>query len=360
VPGKLGSRDLRAQLSRLPPFIEGLPILEGNACRILICDPTGKDLSVGVALAILCLYADENGRMSNQPTRGRIDKLYIKQRLTWITTTSPVLNPSRETLKAVNSFLMPDPSSTSKAPLAQEGTKLVLVNEDGTPVTALAPLESTESAKDLPASLSEQASPSGNPTPQSVPIATTLFRKLPTSPTKPWTFKRKLTSKRASHPSGTVTGTATFTSLEQGRETLLYAEEGEFITDTGLKFTARRKYVYRLTTLPADSVTEDSENNTHISVYFHSDESNGLDPTAKDLFVEMGPLSPVEGGKVWEAGNKDQHLCGEDLYTASWRFGGRMVESKKVDEGEDLWWEVRYDVKGPRKDYVSETRYTMV
>ncbi|KAF2181627.1 initiator tRNA phosphoribosyl transferase [Zopfia rhizophila CBS 207.26] len=111
--GKLGSRDLRNQLPRIPGFFEALPLELGNN---LVCCPTGKDLSVGVALAILCLYTDDNGKISQTPTGRKIDKTFIKQRLTWITTTSPFLNPSRETLKSVNSFLMPDPTTPARPP----------------------------------------------------------------------------------------------------------------------------------------------------------------------------------------------------------------------------------------------------
>jgi len=44
------------------------------------------------------------------------------------------------------------------------------------------------------------------------------------------------------------------------------------------------------------------------------------------------------------------------LYTASWTFGPGVVSG----DTEDVWWEVRYDVKGPKKDYVSTTRYTLI
>ncbi len=57
--GKLGSRALRSQLSRIPPFIAGLSD-HGLPPKILFACPTGKDLSVGVALAVLCLFFDDN------------------------------------------------------------------------------------------------------------------------------------------------------------------------------------------------------------------------------------------------------------------------------------------------------------
>ena len=64
------------------------------------------------------------------------------------------------------------------------------------------------------------------------------------------------------------------------------------------------------------------------------------------------------GSGEWEARNKEKHLCGQDLYSASWRFGRGVFSEDDDEEGKgDVWWEVRYDVKGPKKDYVSETRY---
>lgn len=55
---KLGSRDLRKELSKLVTFMGRLKSPE----RLLVCCPTGKDLSIGIILAILCLYTDEQGR----------------------------------------------------------------------------------------------------------------------------------------------------------------------------------------------------------------------------------------------------------------------------------------------------------
>lgn len=72
------------------------------------------------------------------------------------------------------------------------------------------------------------------------------------------------------------------------------------------------------------------------------------------LFVEMGVLEREARSGGLLAKNREQHLCAEDLYTASWKFGRGMLNG--VDK--DKWWEVRYDVQGPKKDYFSDTRYT--
>ena len=57
--GKLGSRALRSQLTRVPPFIASLPDC-GSTPKILFACSTGKDLSVGTLLAVLCLFFDDN------------------------------------------------------------------------------------------------------------------------------------------------------------------------------------------------------------------------------------------------------------------------------------------------------------
>lgn len=121
-PGKLGSKDLRKQLLKLAPFLAEhfhsppntsttpspasptqLPALE-----IIICCETGKDLSVGVALALLCLYTNDTGIFTYSAVEEwrHIDKTLIKRKLGWIVSALPGANPARATLNSVNAFLM--------------------------------------------------------------------------------------------------------------------------------------------------------------------------------------------------------------------------------------------------------------
>lgn len=61
--GKLGSRALRGELPRLSAFIRH--ISQGvKLPTIHFTCSTGKDISVGVALAALCLYFEDNGNIS--------------------------------------------------------------------------------------------------------------------------------------------------------------------------------------------------------------------------------------------------------------------------------------------------------
>ena len=56
--GKLGSRALRSQLQDVPGFIERLSSKVKNPKLLFACS-TGQDLSAGVALAVICLYFNE-------------------------------------------------------------------------------------------------------------------------------------------------------------------------------------------------------------------------------------------------------------------------------------------------------------
>jgi tRNA A64-2'-O-ribosylphosphate transferase len=56
--GKLGSRDLRQQLPKLLGLLSGAK----SFSNIYVSCPTGKDLSIGVVLAILCLNATGEGK----------------------------------------------------------------------------------------------------------------------------------------------------------------------------------------------------------------------------------------------------------------------------------------------------------
>ncbi|KAL8685715.1 MAG: hypothetical protein Q9218_007585 [Villophora microphyllina] len=120
--GKLGSRALRNLLRLVSPFLSSLlqpqplstPSPPHNKIpKILFTCPTGRDLAVGAALVGLCHFFDnegwlkesEDGNVEGEDIRG-IDKLFIRKRLAWITTSKPDANPSRETLQAVNAFLM--------------------------------------------------------------------------------------------------------------------------------------------------------------------------------------------------------------------------------------------------------------
>ncbi|KAG9248222.1 tRNA a64-2'-o-ribosylphosphate transferas-like protein [Calycina marina] len=111
-PHKLGSRNLRTALPRIVAFAESM-LLSADARfrpqQLVLCCESGKDLSIGAALAILCLLFEDDGSLRITAVRPSIDKNFIRRRLGWISTSMPDANPSRATLQSVNSFLMERP-----------------------------------------------------------------------------------------------------------------------------------------------------------------------------------------------------------------------------------------------------------
>ncbi|KAH9855925.1 initiator tRNA phosphoribosyl transferase [Lenzites betulinus] len=81
---------------------------------ICVCCDTGKDASVGVALAALQLFFNDQGDIlvgkESSPTPENASKQSIKTRLQWIISSRPQANPSRVTLRRVNEFLLSPPS----------------------------------------------------------------------------------------------------------------------------------------------------------------------------------------------------------------------------------------------------------
>ncbi|KAL7945547.1 tRNA A64-2'-O-ribosylphosphate transferase [Trichoderma barbatum] len=72
---------------------------------VIACD-SGRDLSVGVALALSCYLFDQQGRFRVPDDKTSFTKTLVKMRLGAIMTAYPEANPSRNTLQSVNSFLM--------------------------------------------------------------------------------------------------------------------------------------------------------------------------------------------------------------------------------------------------------------
>ena len=109
-PHKLGSRNLRLALPAIVAFASGIFYEEGGPqteWHMIIACETGKDLSIAVALALLCLFfSDEGLLLPERRDKSLIDKAFIRHRLGWISTSMPDANPNRASLQSVNSFLM--------------------------------------------------------------------------------------------------------------------------------------------------------------------------------------------------------------------------------------------------------------
>ena len=103
-PGKLGGQTLRKKLPLIDSFILST-INKSSAAKMLVLCSSGKDLSVGVALAILCRYVGDDGKFRSEAL-GTVDKNFIRQRLACLMSIIPEANPSRATLQSVNTYLM--------------------------------------------------------------------------------------------------------------------------------------------------------------------------------------------------------------------------------------------------------------
>ncbi|KAK0719773.1 tRNA A64-2'-O-ribosylphosphate transferase [Lasiosphaeris hirsuta] len=106
--GKIASRLLRDALPHICEFVSRFlerPRGSPEAKVVVLCD-TGRDLSVGVALALSCWCFDASGGRAHQTSRGPFTKTAIRIKLGHIMTARPDANPSRATLQSVNSFLM--------------------------------------------------------------------------------------------------------------------------------------------------------------------------------------------------------------------------------------------------------------
>lgn len=103
--GKLGSRSLRKGLGSILEAVDQVLAANADAKVLVICS-TGKDHSVGVALAILSLYASDEGHMLSVRRQEGINKDLIKRRLGWIMISIADANPSRATLQSVNAVLL--------------------------------------------------------------------------------------------------------------------------------------------------------------------------------------------------------------------------------------------------------------
>ncbi|KAL2140194.1 hypothetical protein VTI28DRAFT_4118 [Corynascus sepedonium] len=106
---KAASRLLRDALPQVCEFV--LAYLRESAQdatpqKVVVLCETGKDLSVGVALAIYCWCFDDAGNVRQDETDVSFNKASIRVRLGHIVTAFPEANPNRATLQSVNSFLM--------------------------------------------------------------------------------------------------------------------------------------------------------------------------------------------------------------------------------------------------------------
>ncbi|KAL0577694.1 tRNA A64-2'-O-ribosylphosphate transferase [Marasmius crinis-equi] len=89
----------------LPRSLQFIRTQLSNGCSVCISCPTGNDISVGVTVAALQNFFNNNGELAlNRPEIA--NKSTIRTRLEWIISDRPTANPSRNTLKRVNEYLL--------------------------------------------------------------------------------------------------------------------------------------------------------------------------------------------------------------------------------------------------------------
>lgn len=329
-PGKLGSRDLRTQLPHLQSSIANL----SSRRRVLVCDTEGRDFAPGVALALLCLYADEGGSFPTRTTTTNgangvnktrsLDKSFIRQRLSWVMTSLPSASPSRATLQSVNEFLL------SGHGHGHEYTKT----------------STTTSRTSLPASNLDDLNLAANTHSQSSSPAETIFKYLKGK----WTLHRTIQNHLPTGGlAGTVTGTATFTSrsptADNAEGEYLYHEEGVFNAGPGINLTVNRRWIWRLslssTAAEDGDGSEKSNRSMRRSMSIHFVKPDG---ETEDYLYNKLPFLQRDGD-AWVV--EAEHPCGRDFYVSRYTF---YLVNNVLKE-----WNVRHEVKGPVKDYVSST-----
>ena len=200
------------------------------------------------------------------------------------------------------------------------------------------------------------------------PPRVTLLRDVFHSLAGTWTLNRRLQSEHTAEPSGTCTGTATFTvtqpspvldsdgSLNLADAQLLYHEQGEFEMFQNPssrggpipKFTFSRKYIWRL----------QATDNTHtISVWFTKPGTDTIDYLFHKIDVpsdhNIGPTSTdTMTMTIHGAGG---HLCVEDFYSSSYEFHLNQNETDATPRLASFT--TTHEVRGPKKDQLIETSF---
>ncbi|KAF6819788.1 hypothetical protein CSOJ01_01195 [Colletotrichum sojae] len=107
---KVASRNLRQALPDICAFVSRYLDVhqdtDGSEANIVFGCETGKDLSIGAALAVYCWCFDQDGKYRVADSKTFFNKDMIRVKLGTIMTAYPGANANRATLQSVNSFLM--------------------------------------------------------------------------------------------------------------------------------------------------------------------------------------------------------------------------------------------------------------
>ena len=160
-----------------------------------------------------------------------------------------------------------------------------------------------------------------------------------------WDLHRVLNSKTPSYPSGVFKGTASLVSRSPTDQSFddeyLYSEEGVLTTEQGLSLKGSRQYVYRY-----------ERKNDTITAWFVKPE----DHSSVDYLFHLFEFEKYEEGNEYRQEQPSMiaadghHLCIDDQYDTTYVFYPNDSGLKS--------WSVKYDVKGPQKDYCADATYT--
>ncbi|KAG2731618.1 hypothetical protein G9P44_005205 [Scheffersomyces stipitis] len=98
---KKGSKQLREVLPTLVPKLKAGDV---NSKILVLCD-SGKDISAGLVVLLLCKYFDLEWKIKQSPEAVKVDKDLVKKQLSLLANVRKV-NPSRNTLQSINTYLM--------------------------------------------------------------------------------------------------------------------------------------------------------------------------------------------------------------------------------------------------------------
>lgn len=160
-----------------------------------------------------------------------------------------------------------------------------------------------------------------------------------------WDIERRIRSVNPLYPSGTLTGVAKINerpaSDDAFEDEYFYSEQGEYITEQGLRMRASRQYVYRY------QMDKDKAS----AWFVKTDGSNEVDYLFHEMNIEMLPDDSAFDIKNTTSAlcAKGHHLCIKDDYNAEYAFN--------FDKSTLNTWKLKYAVKGPEKDYMAEATY---
>lgn len=103
---KVASRNLRLALPEICNFAVKFLQNDTTTGQVIVACDSGKDISIGTALALSCYLFDEEGQFRIPGSNTSFTKTLVKVKLGAIMIKFPEANPSRSTLQSVNSFLM--------------------------------------------------------------------------------------------------------------------------------------------------------------------------------------------------------------------------------------------------------------